>query len=52
MIYNEIPTILVDSISLPNKLLSNHEIINSAKTLSLYGFRMVFLRDTLPKKQN
>ena len=50
MSYNEIPNILVDSITLPNKPLSILEIINAAKKLSLYGFRGVFLRDTLPKK--
>ena len=50
MSYNEIPNILVDSFTLPNKPLSNLEIIDAAKTLSLYGFRRVYLRDTLPKK--
>ena len=50
MSYNEIPNILVDSISLPNKPLSNLEIIDAAKKLSLYRFREVFLRDTLPTK--
>ena len=50
MSYNEIPNILVDSVSLPNKPLSNLEITNAAKRLSLYGFRRVFLRDTLPKE--
>ena len=50
MSYNEIPTILVDSISLPNKPLSNLEIFDAAKKLLLCGFRGVFLRDTLPKK--
>ena len=50
MSYNEIPNILVDSISLPNKPLSNLEIIDAAKKLSLYGFRVVFLRDTPPTK--
>ena len=50
MSYNEIPHILVDSVVLPNKPLSNLEIIDAAKRLSLYGFRGVFLRDTLPKK--
>ena len=49
--YNEIPNILVDSVVLPNKPLSNLEVIDVAKKLSLYGFRGVFLRDTLPKKQ-
>ena len=33
-----------------DKLLSNHEIIDAAKRLSLYGFRGVCLRDTLPRK--
>ena len=41
---------LVDSVPLPNKPLSNLEIIDAAKWLSLFGFRRVFLRDTLPKK--
>ena len=50
MSYNEIPNILVDSVVLPNKPLSNLEIIDAAKKLSLYGFRGVFLRDTLPTK--
>ena len=50
MSYKEIPTILVDSISLPNKPLSNLEIIDAAKMLSVNGFRGVFLRDTLPEK--
>ena len=50
MSYNVIPTFLVDSIFLPNKPLSNFEIIDAAKNLSQYGFRGVFLRDTLPTK--
>ena len=50
MSYNEIPNVLVDSVVLPNKPLSNLEIIDAAKRLSLYGFRGVFLRDTLLKK--
>ena len=48
MSYNEIPNILVDSVTLPIKPLSNLEIIDAAKKLSLYEFRGVFLRDTLP----
>ena len=51
MSYNEIPNILVDSVVLPNKPFSNLEIIDAAKRLSLNGFRGVFLRDTLPKKE-
>ena len=50
MSYNEIPNILVDSFVLPNKPLSNLEIIYAAKKLPLYGFRGVFLRDTLPTR--
>ena len=49
---NEIPNILVDSDVLPNKPLSNIEIIDAANRLSVNGFRGIFLRDTLPKKQN
>ena len=51
MSYNDIPNILVDSVTLPTKSLSNLEIIDAAKKPSLYGFRGVFLRDTLPKKK-
>ena len=47
---NEIPNISVDSVSLPNKSLSNVEIIDAAKQLSLYGFKGAFLRDTIPTK--
>ena len=45
-----IPNILVDSAVLPNKPLSNLEIIDAVKKLSLDGFRGVSLRDTLLKK--
>ena len=45
-----IPNILVESVVLPNKSLSNLEIIDAVEKLSLDGFRGVFLRDTLPKK--
>ena len=50
MSYNEIPNILVDSISLQNQPLWNLEINDAAKKLSLHGFRGVFLRDTPPTK--
>ena len=50
MSYNEISNILVDSVVLPNKPLSNLEIIDAAKKLSQYGFRGAILRDTLPTK--
>ena len=46
MCYNEIPNSLVDSCTLPSKPLSNLEIIDAAKRLSVNGFRGVFLRDT------
>ena len=49
MSFNMIPNILVDSVVLSNKPLSNLEIIHPAKNLSLDGFRGVFLRDTYPK---
>ena len=42
MSYNEIPTILVDGVVLHNQPLSNLEIIDDAKKLSLYEFRGVF----------
>ena len=45
-----IPNILVDSVVLPNKPLSNLEIIDAPKKLSQDGFRGVFLRDNLPPK--
>ena len=51
MSYNEIPNILVDSVTLPNKPLSNHEIIDAAKRLSVNRFRGVFLQDTFRKKK-
>ena len=50
MNYNEIQNILVNSVSLPNKPLSNLEIIDTTKKQSLYGFRGAFLIDTLPTK--
>ena len=42
MSYNEIPNILVDSVTLPNKPLSDLEIIDAAKKLSLEEFRGSF----------
>ena len=50
MSYNEIPNILVDNVVLPNKPLSNLEIIDADKWLSLNGFRGVFVQDTAKKK--
>ena len=51
MSFNMIPNILFDSVVLPNKPLSNLEIIiDAAKKLYLDGFSGVFLRETLPKE--
>ena len=50
MSFNMIPNISVDSVVLPNKPLSNLEIIDAAKKLKLNGSRGVFLRDALPTK--
>ena len=50
MRYNEILNLLVDSVVLPNKSLSNLEIIDAAKRLSVNEFSGVFLRDALPKE--
>ena len=50
MSYNEIPNIVVDSVSILNKPNSNLEIIDADKKLSLYGVRGAFLRDTHPTK--
>ena len=46
MSFNMKPNILVDNVVIPNKPLSNLEIIDAAKKLSLDGFRGVFFRDT------
>ena len=50
MSFNTIANILVDSVVLQNKPLSNLEKIDAAKKLSLDGFRGAFLRDTLTAK--
>ena len=50
MSYYEIPNLLVDSVTLPNKPLSNLEIIDATKRLSVNWFKGVFLRDTLSTK--
>ena len=47
-----IPNISVDSVVLPNRPLSNIEIIDAAKKLSLAGFRGVFLETLFLPKQN
>ena len=40
----------VEGVVLPNKPLTNFELIDAAKKLNIPNFRGVFLRDTLPKK--
>lgn len=40
----------VESVVLPNKPLSNFDILEAASKLKIPNFRGVFLRDTLPKK--
>ena len=52
MSYNGIQIILVDSVVLPNKPLSNLEIIDAAKKQSLCRFRGCFLERLFVKKQN
>lgn len=42
--------ISVGKVILPNKPLSNIELINTADELKIPNFRGVFLRDTLPKR--
>ena len=43
MSYNIVPNILVDGFMFPNKSLSNLEITDGAKKLSIFCFRRVFL---------
>ena len=52
MSYNEIPNNLVDSVSLPNKLLSNLEIIDAAKNQSLMHLEGHFWDTLFLEKQN
>jgi len=42
--------IQVENVVLPNKPLSNFEILDAVKKIDLKNFCGVFLRDTLPKK--
>lgn len=37
--------------SLPNRALSNYDIINFIKTIKIPNFRGVFMRDNLPKRK-
>ena len=47
-----IPNILVDSVVSPNKPLSNLEINDAAKKLSMDGFRGVFWETLFLRKKN
>lgn len=47
---NNVPFIAVGDVILPNKPLSNFELIQTAENLKIPDFRGVFLRDTIPKK--
>ena len=40
----------VEGVVLPNKPLTNFELLDAAKKLNIPNFRGVFLRDELPKK--
>jgi len=42
--------IKVDKVILPNKALSNVELLDAAKKIKIPGFRGVFVRDNLPRK--
>jgi len=42
--------IKVDNVVLPNKALSNVELLDAAKKIEIPGFRGVFVRDKLPSK--
>ena len=52
MSYNEIPNILVDSISLPNKPLSNLELIDDAKWCLCIDLEEYFRKKLFLRKQN
>jgi len=47
------PTLIsIDGIVLPNRPLTNVELIDSAKKLRIPRFRGIFVRDALPQKPN
>ena len=52
MSHNEISNILVDSVVLPNKPLSNLEIIYTAKSYHFMNFEEYFWETLSLKKQN
>ena len=41
--------ILVEGYRLPNKALTNHELVEAAKALNITNFKGVFMRNNLPK---
>ena len=52
MSYNEIPNILVNSVTLPNKPLSNLEIIDAAQGCMWMDLEEYFCETLSLKKQN
>src|SRR5688572_19599393 len=50
MSYTTVKNINVEGIILPNKPLTNLELLEAAKKLNIPNFRGVFVRDELPKK--
>ena len=47
---NTVKNINVEGVVLPNKPLTNFELIEAAKKLNIQNFRGFFMRDALPKK--
>src|ERR1043165_201951 len=50
MSYATVKNIDVEGVVLPNKPLTNFELLEAVKKLNIPNFRGVFLRDTLPKR--
>jgi len=50
MSFETVKNINVEGIVLPNKALTNFELIEAAKKLNIPNFRGFFMRDALPKK--
>src|SRR5688572_30156019 len=50
MSFETVKNINVEGVVLPNKPLTNFELIEAAKKLNIPNFRGLFMRDALPKK--
>jgi hypothetical protein len=50
MSYATVKNIDVEGVVLPNKPLTNFELVDAVKKLNIPNFRGVYLRDTLPSK--